>query len=329
MSKSIAHTFKAALLAAMLASGLSACAAGGRAIPGETVGETFRKVMAQIDDQCRKEKKGPYLDPEDPEYLEKRRYTDCNILKLKPDDSLATAEGRHAHSLKLPAPHDEPKDVWRAGMTGEEYFQALCEAEAGEWVFRTVEGVEEVAVLRPAPALAIETPRELEIMEAPYEIQMMKHIHHEFLPPKGKYGILETFDEALKPVRIQSKGDYKLGRVMTDANFRIVPSSVIKARYGITWRGISRQQDRENGIIGGELIVLDIASNAVMAFKRTFSIGYFDPRYPDSRMLWWKHCKVGGGTGAEGRAYRFVKRALVPRVESESSMRQAGEGEKR
>lgn len=146
--KSITDTLKAAFLAVALTGSLSACAGGERALPGETVGETFRKVMAQIDAKCRERKLGPY----EPEPRKTGvRNASCDILFLKPEDPLSTPEGRFAHSIKLPAPHDVPKDVWRYGMSGEEYFQALCEAEAGEWVFRTVEGVEGVRQVRPYP----------------------------------------------------------------------------------------------------------------------------------------------------------------------------------
>ena len=96
--------------------------------------------MAQIDANCRERKLGPY----EPEPRKTGvRNASCDILFLKPEDPLSTPEGRFAHALKLPAPHDVPKDVLRPGMTGEEYFKALCEAEAGEWVFRAVGGVEE------------------------------------------------------------------------------------------------------------------------------------------------------------------------------------------
>ncbi|MBK6632686.1 MAG: hypothetical protein IPG33_17575 [Betaproteobacteria bacterium] len=112
---------------------LAACAPGLSAVTpeaGETVGETFRKVMAQIDANCRERKLGPY----EPEPRKTGvRNASCDILFLKPEDPLSTAA----------------QDVLRPGMTGEEYFKALCEAEAGEWVFRTVGGVKGIRQLRP------------------------------------------------------------------------------------------------------------------------------------------------------------------------------------
>ena len=131
------------VLCAMLIAPLSAC--------GSTVGEQFRDIMAQIDKQCRKDKMGPYLDPKDPEYVNKRAITDCDILKIKPVDPLATEEGRFAYAIKLPPPHDKPKVKYRPGMSAESYFKELCEKEEGDYVFRTVAGVEGIKIMRPIP----------------------------------------------------------------------------------------------------------------------------------------------------------------------------------
>jgi hypothetical protein len=43
-----------------------------------------------------------------------------------------------------------------------------------------------------------------------------------------------------------------------------------QSRYGYTWRGISRPHDRELGIAGGELIVLDLQTSEVLAVRRSF-----------------------------------------------------------
>ena len=115
-----------------------------------TVGQQFRDIMAEIDAQCRKDKIGPYLDPNDPEYIRKKYVTDCDILKIKPADPLATEEGRFAYSIKLPAPHGKSKVQYSTGMSAEIYFKELCEQEAGEWVFRTVDGVEGIKIMRPS-----------------------------------------------------------------------------------------------------------------------------------------------------------------------------------
>jgi hypothetical protein len=127
----------------------TSCALATAVVGEKTVGEQFREVMHRIDEGCKARGEGPYLDPKSPGYAQKSRYTDCDILKLKPYDPLATEEGRFAHALKLPPPHDKPEDVYRPGMSGEEYFKALCAVEAGEWVFKSVERVEGIVFPRP------------------------------------------------------------------------------------------------------------------------------------------------------------------------------------
>ena len=44
----------------------------------------------------------------------------------------------------------------------------------------------------------------------------------------------------------------------------------MKSRYGYTWRGIQRPHDRELGIVGGELIVLDVQTQEALAMRRGF-----------------------------------------------------------
>jgi hypothetical protein len=42
------------------------------------------------------------------------------------------------------------------------------------------------------------------------------------------------------------------------------------SRYGYTWRGVVRPHDREKGIAGGELIVLDRETGEVLGVRRNF-----------------------------------------------------------
>ena len=69
------------------------------------------------------------------------------VAKLKPVDPLATEEGRFAHSIKIPNPL--PADSgYKPGMTAEQYFDHLCKTEAGEFVYKTVENVEGLYMMR-------------------------------------------------------------------------------------------------------------------------------------------------------------------------------------
>jgi hypothetical protein len=49
-------------------------------------------------------------------------------------------------------------------------------------------------------------------------------------------------------------------------------TNTLKSRYGVLWRGITRPQDREMGIGGGELIVLDLQTNEILAVHRGFAL---------------------------------------------------------
>ena len=94
----------------------------------ETPGRHFDRAMKEFAAHCAKTK----LKPND---------TACDILKLRPADPLATEEGRFAHSIKIPNP--VPADSgYRPDMTPQEYFDHLCKTEAGEFIYRTVEGDE-------------------------------------------------------------------------------------------------------------------------------------------------------------------------------------------
>ena len=140
--QNLIHEFLSLTTLCTLLAALCGCA------HAETFGERARNVMANIDKECRERQLGPY----EPEPRKTGiRNSSCDILFLKPYDPLATSEGRFAHSIKLPD-EDKRKEVYRPGMTDEEYFKALCEAEAGEFVFKMVENVEGILQMRPYQA---------------------------------------------------------------------------------------------------------------------------------------------------------------------------------
>lgn len=101
----------------------------------ETPGEHFRKAMEKKAEYCATHK----IDPAN------RR---CDILKLKPADPLATEEGRFAHSIKIPNPVPEDSG-YKPGMTPEQYFEHLCKTEAREFIYKTMENIEGIYMMRP------------------------------------------------------------------------------------------------------------------------------------------------------------------------------------
>jgi hypothetical protein len=69
-------------------------------------------------------------------------------------------------------------------------------------------------------------------------------------------------------------------------SIRVLYSERLVSRYGYTWRGISRPHDRELGVAGGELIVVDLQTNEVLGLRRGFRLGPPDPRR-GLELVWW------------------------------------------
>jgi hypothetical protein len=251
---------------------ISGCA-GSILSRNETPGARFDRAMKEFAENCAKTK----LKPND---------TACDILKLKPADPLATEEGRFAHSIKIPNPL--PTDSgYKAGMTPEEYFEHLCKTEAGEFIYRTVEDVDGLLMMRLRNRAWDYEQEHLYAMEDPYGYEDWEatepggiFVHPErykFIetqitdkeePPwRNKYIDPSRFADPTRGARYERYFGYdghnqKSLQKEYDVNR--------KSRYGYTWRGISRSHDRELGIAGGELIVMDLEKNEVLAVKRGF-----------------------------------------------------------
>lgn len=250
---------------------LSACVS-----VAETPGDRFRKAIKEIEAACAKRK----LDPNEV----------CGgVAKLKPADPLATEEGRFAHSIKIPNPVPEDSG-YKPGMAPQEYFDHLCKTEAGEFIYKTVENVEGFYLMRPRKRATDYEMEHLYGLEAPYiEVHGEYYSPGEYFiqPHMGKYQFLEV---PLPQGETRSDGS-KYRRYYRDENAHpgekyqtaingkavFVPYVVaetladsLKSKYGVTWRGIVRSHDRELGIAGSELIILDLGTNKVLAVRRGF-----------------------------------------------------------
>lgn len=251
---------------------IAGCAAGLSA-KDETPGQRFDREMKVFAENCAKAK----LKPND---------TACDILKLKPASPLATEEGRFAHSIKIPNPVPEDSG-YKPGMTPQEYFDHLCKTEAGEFIFRTVNNVEGVYMMRPRKEATDYELEHLYTLEDPYDATDDTNPQDYLVqPPFGQYQFMESphikdeTDSSHPYVRYfrgsekESKKDYVY---MDGARSHRVPYIVktedvlsLRSRYGYIWRGIPRPHDRELGIVGGELIVLDLQTNDVLGVRRGF-----------------------------------------------------------
>ena len=285
----------------------------------ETPGERFRKGIEKIRQACESRK----LDPGEV----------CGeVAKLKPADPLATEEGRFAHSIKIPNPVSEDSG-YKPEMTSQEYFDHLCKTEAGEFIYRTVENVEGLLQLRPR-----ENPKDYELehlyaVEDPYghSVGVRDHPEEYFVQPAiGKYQFLEI----PLPERSQASEERMYLRFYRDKNAHAgkdyqtaingkfvrvpyvvgkvtVPSS--RSRYGYTWRGVGRPHDRSLGIAGGELIILDLRTNEVLAVRRGFvRSGYMR----NMTGVWWLTAQKCSKESLKTDV-QFINQVLMPVLSAE------------
>lgn len=315
---------------------IAGCAAG--LLNEETVAERFDQAMKKLAERCAKNPPKP-------------GNTDCDPLKLKPADPLTTEEGRFAHSIKIPNP--VPKDSgYKPGMTAQEYFDHLCKTEAGEFIFKTVEGVPGIMQMRPREHATDYMLQHLYLLEDPYgetygeefnmgpEALKVGTIQSSFVNPsysdsvKGGYWLYKPdqnykFLEKPIPLHLQDPTDgakylhytkpntdkmiiengrylYPIGQEPKMIEERV---KELKSRYGFTWRGIKRPDDRESGIAGGEVIVLDSHTSEVLAVRRGY-LRTANIRETGGR-VWWLGAQ-SCPSNRPGADTAFIRKVLKP-----------------
>lgn len=273
------------------------------AASAETTGERFRSMLKTMDVICAN-KKLPLTD------------TRCALPKLKAADPLATPEGRFAHSIKIPNP--VPEDGrYRPGMTPEQFFDHLCRTEAGEFIYKTAENVEGVYQMRPRGPVTDLMLQHLYTIEDPYDYQEWEVRQPEkfFIRPSA-YSYFEAPSEKPNPDEGMKEGQYrrysgKNPDALRDMMVEIITerSDDVRSRYGYTWRGITQSHNRELGIVGGELIVLDLQTHDVLAVHRGFVRAVLDDRAP-SGFRWANVCP--NDKTRLLYTYEFISRVLKP-----------------
>ena len=306
------------LLVGLLPGLLSACVTHA-----ETVAEHFDRQMKAFAKDCAKTTPQPGS-------------TSCDRLKLKPADPLATEEGRFAHSIKIPNPVPEDSG-YKPGMTPEQYFDHLCKTEAGEFIYKKVENVEGIYMMRPRKVATDYELEHLYALEDPYghtSDDDMPGAQDSYVQPvQGKYLFLEISliskgesgdatkyqrfyrDEKVNPGKkyqtmINGQGVF-VPYVVTDTK---VPT--LKSRYGYTWRGITRPHDREFGIAGGELIVLDMEKNEVLSVRRGFA--RTGGAKNNLTGAWWLTAPSCPNRGLKTTP-KFIQQVLVPVLDTKET----------
>ena len=239
----------------------------------ETPGEHFAKAMKRLAENCTR-------------HVQKPTDSACDPLKLKPADPLATEEGRFAHSIQIPNP--VPADSgYKPSMTSEQYFEHLCKTEAGEFIYKTVENVEGLYMMRPRKEATDYELEHLYALEDPYgytygeatgiEFLFVKPTRYEFLEMSlsnarqlrwGKQSLNPSYDAT--PVTGSKYERYSGYDARKTKTMSKEFDERLKSQFGFTWRGIQRPHDRELGIAGGELIVLDLQTNEVLGVRRGY-----------------------------------------------------------
>jgi hypothetical protein len=279
----------------------------------ETVAERFEKAMKKKAEYCATHK----IDPAN------RR---CDITRLKPADPLATEEGRFAHAIKIPNP--VPADSgYTPGMTSEQYFDHLCKTEAGEFIYKMVENVEGVYQVRPRPPITYEA-NHLYALEDPYGGPYGSNQPEIWFVGPTRYRFFESTD-------LMRRASWEL-KEFTHPSYFSVPSPESrvaryfgydgreqktmqkeydtrrKSRYGYTWRGISRPSDREMGVAGSELIVLDLMTDEVLGVHRGYARFDIDENGVGTvAMQWRRRCPTGSNMGG-GARLSFILKVLTP-----------------
>jgi len=196
-----------------------------------------------------------------------------------PAEWVATPEGKFAHSIKIPNP--VPKDSgYRPGMTSEQYFNHLCKTEAGEFIYKTVENVEGFYFMRPPKRPRDDDLKDRYRLEDPYTERFFqlrradpKERATKFVnPPWYLYQYIEEPTHAgyWDSSTIRTTFILLSGYVQGQASMNIYPTETLRSAHAYVWRGLIRPHDRESGIAGSELLVVDIDTRVVFGVFRNY-----------------------------------------------------------
>ena len=261
----------------------------------------------------------------------------CDYLRLRRKEQPEYWPYPNVPRPKLPDPPNPP--VYKEGMTSKQYFDALCKSEASEFIYQAVDNVEGVYQVRPRIAergnaeqqdrYVIEDPfgHGPVVNDTPRSIgySLTGPNRYKFVeipvPPlqKGDRLYRELFDESMLATSNNPRAIYRLSG-FDEKSFKTLRATIsdsVSSKYGFTWRGISRPMDRELAIAGGELIVVRLSDNAILAVRRGFSrTGFARTR---DNILWGNAESCPGIAPGIDAARPFLMKVLRPRIEKAKS----------
>ncbi len=188
-----------------------------------------------------------------------------------------------------------------ADFTREQYFKHKCETEAGEFIYKSAENVRGVYQMRPRdPQDYFQRLSVGDLPEDPWghtntdaQTPWLPFVttYHFFETIKALPDLSSRWDQnifATPPPRTQSRywhfllglhdgKDYLYKRLGERVGRPLIIEPIEKpeSRFGYTWLEVRDKYDRHFGVWGGEIRVVDLQSNEVLAVKR----GFFDARY--------------------------------------------------
>ena len=246
-----------------------------------------------------------------------RNYQGCDRYELRRVENPEYWPYPEVQGIKWP---DAPKEsVYRFGMSSKDYFEALCKAEAGEFIYRTVEGVEGIYQVRPRIKVSEIVQTDKYVLEDPRGYIATSNgdlgAEYKFLQVGGKYQFMERSHSSQSDSHKRYESidvKHELVRFRPTNTLGVLKQEIVRSpdsKYGYTWREISRPHDLEKGIRGGEIAVIYLATNEILGIKRMFARRDITPGDLGSGYSWGADGCPRYGTQA---IMDFVKQVLKP-----------------
>jgi len=229
--------------------------------------------------------------------------TQCHVLELRRIEN--PYHWPHEHNKDFKWPEAPQVNVYRSGMTRDEYHKALCDAEAGEFITKANVPATSLYIVRPYwTSISHVYGGDRYVEEAPYLIGQYSGIKPVSLvwnlftrtppmvfrfvevmyPPARSSGVMGSEDHYMAVWRgmpLSPETDHRAPPLLTRVEYvsaptqntqtRNTPINRVESRYGVIWRSIERPNDRELKVAGTEVAVVDLSNNEVLGVLRNFS----------------------------------------------------------
>ena len=218
-------------------------------------------------------------------------------------------------------------------------FTKLCKENAGEKIYKTVEGVEGFLIMRPRkPTTDNNEYREQYWMGDPYGHSDLEARHPEAvflddrrgydspgrkITPIAGYDFIEmppplpTSDAAMRYLRIDVVNrptDIPGTNINTTRYF----VAKLRSRYGYDWEDISTKEDRKYWIAGGRMRIIELETQTIMAERTGYLIDVAQGASEGSRKPWLlaQRTACPPFESESTKAKEFVTKVLKPMRES-------------